>query len=149
MKPVQERRPLMDAKGLEFLNLNAGVASSIRLTQKSDPVIKPVEGIKKTSRNGTASDAGKQEDSLKVTWLPVPGDEKDAQLASDILAENLVDSPELEVGWRYDRKRRMLIVEVKDTKSGEIVRRFPPEDILNALHRSKPDGSGTLLNGVA
>lgn len=139
----------MDTKGLEFLNLNAGIISNIKFTQKSDPAIKPVEGIKKTAHDRNASDARKQENHLKVTWLPVPKEEKDAQLASDILAENLADSPELKVDWKYDKERRMLIVEVKDTRNGEVIRQLPPENILNAWHRSKPDGSGTLLDWVA
>jgi uncharacterized FlaG/YvyC family protein len=138
----------MDAKGLEFLNFSPSVATNIKLSHKTGPVIKPVEGVKKTSQNGTASDARKQEDKGIITWLQPAQSEEDAQLASEILAESLADSPDLEVNWRYDREKRMLIVEVKDRNTGEVVKQMPPEDILNTWSSTDGEG-GALLNRVA
>ena len=139
----------MDAKGLEFLNFSPSVVTNIKLSHKTGPVIKPVEGVKKTGQNGTASDARKHEDKGMITWLQPAQNEEDAQLASEILAENLADSPDLEVNWRYDREKGMLIVEVKDKNTGEVVKQMPPEDILGTWQNMENEGGGALLNRVA
>jgi uncharacterized FlaG/YvyC family protein len=139
----------MDAKGLEFLNFSPSVVTNIRLSQKTGPVIKPVEGIKRASQDGTASDARKQENKGMITWLQPAQSEENAQLATEILADSLSDTPELEVNWRYDREKRVLIVEVKNRNTGEVVRQMPPEDILNAWKNIDGEEGGALLNRVA
>ena len=140
----------MDAKGLELLTMNPGVITNVRTAQKAAPAIKPVESIKKTSHGTTASDTQKHEGKNMINWMQqMTPREEDAQLASEILAESLADSPDLEVGWRYDQDRRLLVVEVKDKKTGEVVRQLPPEDILSSLQAPESEGNGALLNRVA
>jgi len=139
----------MDAKGLEFLNVNPNLVTNVKMIHKSGPVIKPVEGIKKTGQNGTASDARKHEEKGIITWLQSSTSEEDAQLASEILADSLADTPDLEVNWRYNREKRILIVEVTDRNTGEIVRQMPPEDILNAWQSTEGEEGGALLNRMA
>ncbi len=138
----------MDAKGLDFLNITPALVTNIKLSQKSGPVIKPVESIKKTSENGTAFDARKQEDNNQITWLPVSQKEEDARLATEILAHSLADSPDLEVDWRYDQDKGILLVEVKNKNTGEVVRQMPPEDILSTWKKSDSDDGIALLNGI-
>ncbi len=139
----------MDAKGLEFLNFNPNAVTNIKLNQKTGPVIKPVEGIRKTADNSTAADTRKQEKKAVLTWLQTSSSEEDAQLATEILADSLVDTPDLEVNWRYDREKRALIVEVRDRNTGEVVRQMPPEDILNSWSSSEGEAGGALLNRMA
>ncbi len=139
----------MDTKGIELFNLNAGLIANVRLSQKSGPVIKPVEAVKKSNQNGTALDAGKQEVQKNISWLPMAAGEEDARLATEILAENLEDSENLEVGWHYDKENRVFIVEVKDRNTGEVIRQMPPENILNSRNVFDSDGSGSLINQVA
>ena len=139
----------MDAKGLEFLNFSPSIVTNIKLSQKTGPVIKPVESIKKSAHNGTASDARKQEKKAALAWMQSSPNEEDAQLATELLSDSLADSPDLEVNWRYDREKRVLIVEVKDRNTGEVVRQMPPEDILNTWAGSDGEGGGALLNMMA
>ncbi len=139
----------MDTKGIELINPNAGFLANVRLNGKSGPVIKPVEAVKKSNRNGTASDAGKQEVEKDIAGLRAAAGEEQARIATEMLAQSLGDSENLEVGWHYDKENKIFIVEVKDRNTGEVIRQMPPESILNSGNQLDSPGTGSLFNKVA
>ncbi len=57
----------------------------------------------------------------------------------------LPDFPNYELSFRLDKEHGRVVIQVIDSKTGEIVRTVPPEDLSRAL-RQLPDGRGVLLD---
>ncbi len=136
----------MDTKGIEFLNLNPVPMNRIDMDKKDIPVIKPVEAINKSLMDQVLNQSRPRDDNQSPIsyndWPP----EKMAQAAKDILTDRLENSKDLEVDWKFDQKHAILVIQVKDKWTGEVIRQVPPEDVLKGLDPFKSDPTGALVD---
>ncbi len=140
----------MDTKGIEFLNPHPVPMNRIDMDKKDIPAIKPIEAISKSLMDQVLNQARPRDDDQSTTnlyndWPP----EKVAKAAKDLLTERLGNSKNLEVDWKFDQKHAVLVIQVKDKHTGEVIRQVPPEDVLKGFDLFKPDSTGALLDKKA
>jgi uncharacterized FlaG/YvyC family protein len=138
----------MNSKGIEFQGLNLLSSVQLKELKRDKPVIKPVQ---KGSKSRLETDVGKGRASLNqrpVTGIHVAGEE-DAKRAAEIMAEFLKERPEIESGWKFDEEHGILVVEIKNRVTGQVIRQIPPEEILSGAFVPATDASGNIINKTA
>ncbi len=135
----------MDSKGIELTGLNlaapAAVAKSIK--KESSPV-RPVTRMEKAELMPRhLKDEQAHETGTKTI------SQEEAQEAAEILQEYLAENPNLEARWNFDEERGILVVEIRDKKTGEILRQIPPEEILSGRVLERYGKSGNLIDEIA
>lgn len=134
----------MDSKGIELTGLNlAAPAAAARDMKKESAPVRPVTKMEKAELTPRRLKEGEQGSALNDTGEIGPDEAKEA---ADILQDYLSDHPELETAWGYDKERGILVVEIRDKRTGEILRTIPPEDILSGRILEKDGRSGSLLD---
>jgi len=138
----------MDSKGIEFQGLNLLPAPQLKDIKKDTSVIKPVQ---KGSRGALYPDVRKKRSPCleDPVWSLEDADKEDASKATEIMSECLRNRPDLESDWTYDDEHGILVVEVRNKNTGEVIRQIPPEEILSGRFVSGPDASGNVISRVA
>ncbi len=135
----------MDSKGIDIQGLYAQLPLQIRMEKRSIVAIKPV---KKTGGGEMKSVLDQDRSASNNAGANVATNpEEAAQLAADLLAAELKAAPDLEVEWTLDKENGILVVEIRDKFTGEVLRQIPPEEILAG--EGGIDPSGLLLNKTA
>jgi uncharacterized FlaG/YvyC family protein len=86
-----------------------------------------------------------------VKAAPNPG--RREQISLDELAENLrrmnmtFDLFEIQAKFSIDKETHEIKIVVRNTKTGEVIRRIPPTD-FNVLYDQFINGMGTTFNGI-
>ncbi len=135
----------MNTKGIEFRTINFIPSQIQKDFRKNQPVIKPVEKI---DRSVIWSDIKKTVKGFRLLSEFSPSEE-DARLASEIMSEYLQESSELESDWKYDRENNMLVIEIKNKLTGQVLRQIPPEEILSGAFVPEKDANGNIINKIA
>ena len=146
-KPVK-RENTMDSKGIEFQGVNLVPSIQLKDLKKDTRAIRPVQKGNKTTLYSDA-ERGRTSCRQVLSWSASSPSEEDARYASEIMAEYLRDMPELESDWAYDKASRSILVEVKNKKTGKVIRQIPPEEILAGNFVPDLDAGGNIINRVA
>jgi flagellar protein FlaG len=138
----------MDSKGIELPGINPLIGLQIQPEKKQAPAIQPVERTGK-GKFRTAMDRDRAPALMEVIEGVSRNREEQAQLAADVLAEELQRADQLEITWTTNEVTGLLVVQVKDKITGEVLRQIPPEEILRGISDPAADISGLLLNKTA
>ncbi len=137
----------MDIKGIELPGLNPVIASLIKNDKKDSPAVRPVEKVDKNIFRSLLEGGESFTRTLSEKIASLTREER-AQLAAEVLSEGLTDNPDLDVSWTFAEEAGMLVVEIKNKHTGEILRQIPPEEILG-IDISSTKQSGILINKTA
>jgi flagellar protein FlaG len=138
----------MDSKGIELPGINPLIGLQIQPEKKQAPAIQPVEKAGK-AKFRTVLDRDRNPGLMEVMEGVSWNREEQARLAADILAEKLQRSDQLEITWTTNEATGLLVVQVKDKSTGEVLRQIPPEEILREISNTAVDISGLLVNKTA
>lgn len=138
----------MDSKGIELPGINPLIGLQIQSEKRQAPAIQPVERTGK-GKFRTALDRDRPPALMELMEDVSRNREEQAQLAVDLLAEELQRADQLEITWTTNEATGLLVVVVKDKITGEVLRQIPPEEIVKGISDPATDISGLLLNKTA
>ena len=130
----------MDSKFINIPALVQGQVFNIRIEKKTQPLVRPVQDTKE-SKTASLSDEARPRwasaFSLAIT-------EEDVQTIAKMLKEELENLSDIEVDWKFNKDAGVLVVQVKDKKTGRVLREIPPEEIVEMLEGQA--NQGLILN---
>lgn len=135
----------MDSKGIDFPGHGPPLLTQINFDRREIPAVQPVAETGKGIFREI--DLGDRPPTHRASTF-TPG-EKKARLAVDILTEHLDTKMNLEVTWTVKENSGMLVVEVRDKTTGDVLRQLPPDEILSAAGNPSFDPNGLLFNKMA
>ncbi len=136
----------MISKGIEFRTFNNFIPNHIqRDFIKNQPIVRPIERISKVGIWTDIKHTNRSASIISRFTLS----EEDARLASQIMTEHLQDIPELESEWKYDQENHILVIEIKNKVTGQVLRQIPAEEILSSTFAPEKDFHGNIINKIA
>ena len=119
----------MDPKGINIPALLQGQAFNIRIEKKTESLVRPVQDTKE-SKMASLSDEARP---MWASAFSLPITEEDAQTIAKMLKKELENFSDIEVDWKFNKDAGVLVVQVKDKKTGRVLREIPPEEIVEML----------------
>ncbi len=134
----------MDSKGIDIQGVYPQLPVQLRTERRSAVAIRPVE---KSGSSEMKSLLDQDRGGAGVKGPFRHDDVEAARLATALLSAEIGGNKDLEVKWTVNQDSGILVVEVKDRSTGEILRQIPPEEILAG--NKAGESSGVLLNKTA
>ena len=126
---------------------SAGVQTTQQALTNKVSELRKEENIKSTQVNKT-NRSELQDKSLSQSSALSPHEKADElEGAVDDLNQRL-ESEEINVAFAVDENSGRVVVQIKDSKSGELIRQVPSEETLKFAH-SVHKGVGTILDSKA